>query len=298
MLRSRAGKVISGLAAVAALVLLAALLLGRHSPASARPALPSPNGYEDLLAAGGKVKGSAGNYARMSQEELGAFVAANQEALRLGRIGLGRECAVPWPGPDPAAISSRVQSLVKLRELGQLFCAEARLAELEGGTNRAVACGLDIFRLGLACGRGGLLVDSMVGVAIQRLGLLEIERNVGSLGAAECRRLAASLEKAEADGESMKAILAREEAWSREVYGWSGEVRKILGYKARRTNLQRATAILQQVQTEARALSLRLAARAFAAEKGAQPGKPSDLVPEYLKAVPRDPTTDREMAWP
>jgi hypothetical protein len=42
---------------------------------------------------------------------------------------------------------------------------------------------------------------------------------------------------------------------------------------------------------------LDLAARAFELDKGHPPASASDLVPEYLKAVPQDPVTGTNMVY-
>jgi len=50
-------------------------------------------------------------------------------------------------------------------------------------------------------------------------------------------------------------------------------------------------------QRECRKLMLDLAARSYQLEKGARPKSAADLVPVYLGAVPRDPTSGTNMVF-
>ncbi len=43
---------------------------------------------------------------------------------------------------------------------------------------------------------------------------------------------------------------------------------------------------------------IQLASRAYALEEGAPPKTLADLVPAYLKAIPQDPFTGTNMAYP
>ena len=54
--------------------------------------------------------------------------------------------------------------------------------------------------------------------------------------------------------------------------------------------------LVYQTRTrERRQLAITAAARAYELEKGKQPKSAADLVPEYLKAVPKDPATGNAM---
>ena len=60
-------------------------------------------------------------------------------------------------------------------------------------------------------------------------------------------------------------------------------------------NGQRAQKSYQAEQLRARRLMIDFAARAYELDKGHRPAGAADLVPEYLKAVPKNPSTGKKM---
>jgi hypothetical protein len=113
---------------VLANVWLIAFTLGRP-PAS--PLLPNPNGYNDFVKAAGLVTGDVTNADDLDPDVLRALVATNAESLRLLRLGLTRQCALP---PDSVlAIGPGMADHVKaLYRLANLLEAEGRLREIDG----------------------------------------------------------------------------------------------------------------------------------------------------------------------
>ena len=51
-------------------------------------------------------------------------------------------------------------------------------------------------------------------------------------------------------------------------------------------------------QIRERVLLIKLASRAYELETGRPPKNPADLVPTYLKAIPRNPSTGTNMSYP
>ena len=50
-------------------------------------------------------------------------------------------------------------------------------------------------------------------------------------------------------------------------------------------------------ELQTKQLMIDLATRAYKLEQGRHPNSPSDLVPDYLKAVPVDPTTGTNLTY-
>ena len=69
-------------------------------------------------------------------------------------------------------------------------------------------------------------------------------------------------------------------------------------FKSTRQSEQRAVAKMNTLQIRERVLLIRLASRAYELEKGERPKGLADLVPTYLKAIPQNPVTGTNMAYP
>jgi len=83
------------LAVLFVLAMLTVLFLstGRTPP---RQPLPNPNGYDDFLKAAALLTGDVGNASTLVDHDgLRALVSTNAESLRLLRLGLTRQCALP-----------------------------------------------------------------------------------------------------------------------------------------------------------------------------------------------------------
>jgi hypothetical protein len=223
---------------------------------------------------------------------LEAVVKTNAAALTLTRTALTQECRVKLT-PD---IEAHLKEINAFKRLALALEQEAKLASLEGRHSEAADTALDIVRLSQACCRGGVLIDSMVGSAIERMGVNGLQGNVRGLNAADCARIAAALEALEATRESVKTVWAEEERWARETYGAQGQLARLLTLSQIRKSRTAWEAKVRQSQAQFRQAMLQLAARAFFLNTGKKPLKADDLVPAYLKAVPADPAVNTPMS--
>jgi hypothetical protein len=288
-------RLLTGFFAVAAVLLVAALILTLGQPAPAPPPLPMPNGYDDFVKAGGMVTDTASDYGTMSEEELRAFVKKNAEALKLVRTGLGRECRVPL---DYSATNTAfLGNLAAIKRLAQAMTAEGRLAEMENRPADAAAAYLAVMRLGVASSHGGLIINSLVSIAIDTIGAVRMEKLVTNLDAKQCREAAAALESCEAQREPTDIIMRQERAWARRVYGLKGQLARLLMFKSLKQSEGKWVAKAKAQQTRTRLLLIQLAVRAYELEKGQRPKSLADLVPVYLKTIPQDPLTGTNMAF-
>ena len=288
-------RLLTGFFAVAAVLLVAALMLTLSQPAPAPPPLPMANGYDDFVKAGGMLADSASDYGTMSEEELRTFVNKNAAALKLVREGLGRECRVPldFSATNPAYMGN----LAAIKRLAQAMTAEGRLAEMENRPADAAAAYLAVMRLGVAISHGGLIIDSLVSIAIDIIGTVRMEKLAPTLNAQQCREAASALESCEAQREPTDTIMRQERAWARRTGGFKGQIVRLLMFKSLKQTEGKWVAKAKAQQTRTRLLLVQLAARAYELEKGQRPKSLADLVPAYLKGIPQDPVTGTNMAY-
>jgi len=173
-MRHPVAKLLIGFFVVAVLLVVAAVILTFSQPALPPAPLPQPNGYDDFVKAGEIITGDASGYGTVSEEELRAFVTKNAEALKLARTGLGRECRVTMDLSPTNTL--RMSRLGDLKRLGQAMTAEGRLAEMENRPADAAEAYLAVIRFGCAIGEGGLIIDSLVSIAIDTIGTSRLEK--------------------------------------------------------------------------------------------------------------------------
>lgn len=278
---------------------LVAWLWWRWPRAAVAPALPSPNGYEDLrLAAAAAYRGTI-DVNQASTDELRLYVERNREALRLVRVGLGRACQVPVEYSQ-AYISSHLNELAGLKVLVHTLKAEGALAERENRPSDAVQSYLDAMRLGQQAVRGGLLIDQLVGLACQAIGLPPLMNLRTNLSAQDWRGVIRALETIEAEQEPLPSMLARERAWGRRLLGL-----KYLPYRlaARFTSdplkqpFEKFRLKHQNFSTRRRLLLAEAAVRCFWLENHRYPDSLRELVPGLLRAAPADPYTETSLIY-
>jgi len=290
-------RLLTGFFIFALLLVVAALAFTLIQPPPASSPLPSPNGYDDIIRASGMLADKTSDFATLSEPALRALMEKNADALKLARTGLSRACQAPLDFSHPN--TSYYTNLSKCKALAQGFAAEGRLLELENRPADAADSYLTAIRLGIATSQGGLLIDSLVGIAIEAIGTVRLEKLVPSLDAKQCLQAVALLESCDSQREPMTAVLARERVWSRRVYGglryYAG---RLTAFKTLRQMERGIVARVNAQQTRERVLLIHLASRAYELDKGERPKTLSALVPGYLKAIPQDPTTGTALASP
>jgi hypothetical protein len=280
-------KILIGLLATILLLVIAAIFFWRRSlPDSAMSPLPVPNGYADLVQGGSMVQNSSLDFAKMSQTELRESVAANSNALQMARAGLGKKIQVPVQF-STAYAGNHLTDLAGLKETAGAFLAESRLAETEKRPHDGANSCLDATRMGIESQRGGLLIDALVGIAIESMATAQLEHFVDSLDAKSCRDIAKTLEDLDAQRQPWEEIISHENYWSRKTFtGLNYTIARIFtaGQTRAMETKGKQKFITQEIKT--RTVIIELASRAYELENGHRPNSPNDLVPGYLKAVP------------
>jgi hypothetical protein len=259
--------------------------------------LPTPNGYDDLIRAGTFVTGEVPNLGQFKTakiEDLKSWVAANAEALKITREGLAKPARVPVVYEQDLKL--QMDHCSNCRQLSRLLVAEAEIAVREGRPLDAAHAYLDGFRLGHAAGRGGLLIDRLVGIAIERGSLDGLGRVRDDLPPDELRSIVATLLDADAKRETPADARNSEAYWAEQTIPFmirfslrvSGMDKKLLdpAFKSASDALLAAQGLLRRE-------ALAMARRRYLLEKKAEPKETSELVPDYLPEVPSNPVTGR-----
>lgn len=278
------------------MVALGFLIAQVMRPLPPLPPFPNPNGYDDLVKAGEILGSAQTDYGKMNREELQMFVAGNSYSLQLARSGLEQKCRVPLKfSPIDPDLDNRLSSLKKL---AQTFVAEGRLAELENRPGAAAKSYLDAVHAGNESVRGGVLIDQMVGTAMEVIGTSHLQTLIDQLDAKSCRETAATLETLDAQKQTWSDVLQQEHDWSRRAFpGLRNEFARVMTRNSMKIVFQKTGQKFNAQQTKTRQLMIDLAARAYELDKGHRPGSLADLVPDYLKAVPQDPLTGTNIVY-
>ena len=283
------------------LFFLGLLLFWNAEPLPPLAPLPNPNGYDDLVKAGKAIRWDVWAYGNANLERLPEFVLTNETTLALARSALSNQCAVPLQFTE-AYRTNHIRDLIAFRSLAQALASEGKFAEMEHRFNDAAKSYLDTIHLGNEAVRGGVVMDEMIGIATRSLGLEQLQKIADRLDAKSCRETAATLELLEAQSPTWAEALQQNNAWSRRSFpGLRGQIvrlyYKLVYYRAREQNYQRAVDIIKSTQKQEGQLLIDLATRAYELDKGHRPASLADLVPEYLKAIPQDPVTGTNLVY-
>jgi len=277
--------------------LLCLLLFWEAEPLPPVPPLPNPNGYDVLMKAGNMVRGDVGNYDEMGQAELRAMAQTNSAAIRLARTGWQNECRVSTQFSE-SYMASHLNELAALKRLSQAWVIEARLVQTENHSADAAGNYLEIIHLGNESVRGGIIMDQLVGTAIEAIGTANLQRLLPQLKANSCRETAATLETLDSQRQTWDQVMQQERDWSRRTFrGTRYELARLMTRKSLDKAIAKAEQRFKEQQSKTRRLTIDLAARAYELDKGRPPANLAVLVPDYLKNVPQDPLTGTNMVY-
>lgn len=258
------------------------------------PAQPQPNGYTELLAAAAQVKDPGSDPTEFSMAQIRSLAGQDHAALEAARQALLRDSRVSLQ-PTKQWDDRHEGELKSLKRLGLALTLEARVQQLDQHTNEAARCDLDLLHLSQATCRGGIIVDSIAGLTMEAIGTLSLQAKLPYLDAAFCRAAALDLEGLNARRETPETTLAIEKTWFGARYGL---VNILGGVYMRKSIAEREAKFRSHARDATRRsqhLMLRLAVRAYELDNHRTPASVAELVPGYLKAVPRDAETGKEI---
>ncbi len=299
----RRGAARAGLVVLSLVIAVPPLAVGSRQglqPSPVPALLPSPNGYDTILAAAGRI--SPGVY-RLSDQldaasdaELRRFVEQNRAALDLARRGLAQPSQVPV---TYTFAHGSATNLTAPRDLAWAFLVEAQLAAREGDLNKAAAIHCGSLRLGQSISRGGLLIELLAGLGVQRIGIDGMGQMRAKLDASQCRHLVFEIHSFDRCQPDFNEFSERERLWVECVMGWAVRLGRALGVEFRELATANRTAAdaADRLRARLRLLECELALRAYRLEKGRLPERLGELVPDYVPEVPLDPFSGRPLVY-
>ncbi|HEY5233569.1 MAG TPA: hypothetical protein VIK35_08560 [Verrucomicrobiae bacterium] len=258
--------------------------------------LPNPNGYDDFVKAGKMTASNTSDFDKMNEQELQTLVDGNSNALQLVRSGLRMQCRVALDySPNSSTL---LDQLAGMKRLAQAFAAEGRLAEMGNRPGAAAKSYLDAIHFGNESVRGGVLINELVGIAIEANATSHLTNLVERLDAKSCRETAATLEALDSQRQTWNEFMQQENDWSHRAFtGVRNEIARLMARKSLLPAQAAAGRKWKQQQIKTRQLIIDFAARAYELDKGKPPVSVADLVPDYLKAIPQDPFTGTNMVY-
>lgn len=263
------------------------------APTPVSEPLPSPNGYDDFIRAGQLLASVSSDYTKMPPEELRVYVSTNQEPLRMLRLGLTRDCRKPIEYTRNY-YQHHAGELGDIKRLAQLVAAEGRLAEAEGRLSDAARSHFENLSYGRISATGGLIIEKLVGIAIESMGIVGIERIAEKLSAADAWAVLRKMIEGDKVPDNPNEFLARDHLFFKQTSTPTERLRLMWEYKTlhpERFVDDTLTKKVHQTAHRRRQLMLRLAAHIYQLEKGTPPRQMSDLVPNILPTIPVDPET-------
>ena len=265
------------------------------------PVLPVPNGYDDLLkAAQLVVSDGRRSYDDATDAEIADLVTRNRSAIELARIGCERDCRVALePNRNYWINHGNVQNRFKL--VARVFLAEGLLAERDGRTNDAAHSYLDGIRFARCSSRGGCIVDRLIGMNCENFVADRLGGLVQMLDARTCREFCKVLEALDADTEPWEATSQRNRIYLRtistpreRIIDWVADLERRRKGQPRRDTPRKQHA--DEGSLRLRYLIVHLAKRAYRLENGKTARQATQLVPSYLRAIPKDPFSQKEIS--
>jgi hypothetical protein len=294
-MRGKARKLLFAAVVILVLGFLTKLVLF-SSPLPARGPRPDPNGYDDILKAGALVTADPTYYPTMSRDQLATLVSTNSEPLRLLRLGLSRQCALPLES-HMTNLTQFSTELPRVKRLAQLLATEGRLRELEGRSGDAALCYAQAIHLGNETGRG-FVIHRLVGIACEAIGYNRLSAVITNLNCADSLPLLAELATVATNRVTWEEVKRNENAFMRyELAKYRNPITAARDWWQARASIKAAALRHNSTLAHVSLLTLELNLRCYRAEHSQPPATLNELVPRYLKTLPPDPFTGQPLIY-
>ena len=252
--------------------------------------LPSPNGYDDLVAAGKLADSRLINFwGETPIEQLVAGLPKFANVYERAELGFSRTVRVPVKFES---YDVDVDSCGALRSLARAFGARGDVHLASGDIEKTMDDYLTISMLGSQSRNGGVLIHWMVATAIDGVGEHALYQIHKQMNASQCLRAIETYAEIESSTDSLEKILYRERVWCERAYGFYGRLSVILDdlvEEGHWSNLQIENVIAPRYRAKHQLLLTTLAIRAYDDVHGTLPTNLAQLVPEFLEQLPLDP---------
>jgi hypothetical protein len=296
-LRNRLFKFVIVFGVVVAFPSIALLYLS--SSDTPAPAMPNPNGLDEIERDGTAVATNFMGFDKMSEAQLRTLLKTYATAIARGHDALKLQCRMR---PQWIVYTNSVGQGIAVMQLSQAFIAEGRLAEIENRAQDAVKCYVDTARLGNQAVQGGLVSDGLIGISVESRGSDHLQKLSAKLNAKSCAEIVKALELLDFQRQPLRAFEKEEDKWYHHVMpGVRGTLTRYFvqwSYGEYGDSRHKAEKTYAKLQAKIRQNIITIASRTYKLDKGFDPRNISDLVPDYLTAVPTDPSTGRAMTLP
>lgn len=278
-----------------------ALLYVMRAPSPSVVALPVPNGYDSITTIPPFVLRPDEPPSRgdkdFSLARAKHYLTNNQAILPIVQHALTNQWAVPFQFSNDWLADHFSRDLPNAKKIAQLFSCAGYIAEQEGRLRDAAQLYVGGLNFGSAVARGGLIIDSLVSVADERIAIFCLDRIEPQLNSEDCRFVVAELQKWKSNRESFEAIERQETRWAN-IFGRLqvgffrmqilrvAEMIKARSFHPEAQVIAKARAKHAAVLDQVQSLEVRLAVRAFELEHKTTAKSWADLVPVYLPVVP------------
>lgn len=211
------------------------------------------------------------------------YIEDNQNIIEAALKGLEHEYVMM----PPFVAGEERPWLESSRRLARLLNFDGHLHRVEGDMDTALVRFIDILYLGHWTSNGGVLIDAMVGNALQRLALDSIYDQVDSLNQVQLASLIDQLNELDSIRIPIEQVFVTEEA----IAAMHGNVvTRIIGRRITKPALERAAAAYHRSHTRFVGTALRARVRIYELDTGQSPSSLVD--PLYDIQVPIDPVTE------
>ncbi len=268
------------------------------------PPHPGPNAYQEVLQIVNSISTTTIPDASMAPAKaLQAYAQQQQRTAAQLHATLLRPCCVPLDWTPGAKVIS-INNLQALRNASRFLSACGHGELSAGRVSQAAEHFVDNMRLAHRTAHGGLLIDWLVGVAIEGVGIHDLAPIRHQLALEQISDVRRTLLALEADREPWDVVQRRDRNWTRLAFGWRGKLETTLeqplsswftpgpsprsepSYSVEIGRLARFALLLTE-----------FALREYILEHGRSPESLNELVPRYLPAVPSDPFSDRPLVY-
>jgi hypothetical protein len=289
------------LAIVLVLALIATVISVRVAldPPAPQP-LPSPNGADYFLMAGRAIAADPRFYYEMPVEQLRPLVESNGGAIELVREGLRYESRIRFEYTEEW-FRGHVGDLMSQKSVAMTIAAASRLAHMEERHADAAELALLGVQFSHEASRGGGLINALVSMSTELMALGRLKHVTNSLSASECRDVTIKLTHLDQSRPNTDEFVAINNRYWREAIPLHERLKSMVEERSIHANDKSNEQVIQTLRKadfERRQLILLFAARAYELEKGHKPAQASDLVPEHLEAIPKDPETGVDLPLP
>ncbi len=256
--------------------------------------LPNPNGYDDFLAAVNLLPSNmivnGGNF-DADTATIGQLQAAENELLpAIERVRKGLEKPA-WKQVDYSSSELTIPDLQSYRSIARGLSANGKLAERQNDVKKAADTYLELMQFGESIGRGGLMIDVLVGMACTGIGCHGLYDVRNDVAPDDCIGIASRIAELENRLEPVEDVIHRDRVWTQHAYGWQAHLMQYLESESEKNSWTNYSFISADRLNHAilRLLQLEFALRAWKAEHGEWPESLAQMAPALISEVPIDP---------